>query len=334
MLGALFPGQGSQAVGMGRFLFDEFAIARTLFEEASDTLKVNFKSLCFDGPESDLQLTENTQPALLLVSTVSFKVLNSLMPLDIKVAAGHSIGEYSALVASDVLAFSDALRAVRRRGFEMQKAVPVGEGAMCAVLGLSDVIVEKMVAKVQEISGFKPLQAANFNAPGQVVVSGSAKAVEWMRNNVKAEWMAENFGVEAGKPKFIPLAVSAPFHCAMMAPAQTAMDHFLSGLRFAKPRFSVVQNLKAESSSDPTQIREWLVGQVSGSVRWTECQSAMIARGAHEYIEFGHGKVLAGLAKKIASLHPGIEVKVHGLNSLDDLKAIEASRTAAALTSV
>lgn len=321
MWGALFPGQGSQSVGMGRFLFEEFATARRLFEEASDTLSLNFKKLCFEGPEDQLQLTENTQPALLLVSTVSAQVVSEIMPLEIEAGAGHSVGEYAALVSAGVLSFSDALRSVKTRGQSMQRAVPVGTGAMCAVLGLSDQAVEKMCRLVEQQSGETPLEPANFNSPGQVVVSGSAKAIEWLRANVKPEWVAEHLGADAGRAKLIPLSVSAPFHCSLMKPAEAEMRTVLEATTFMVPRYSVVQNLTAETTLDTSVMRERLIGQISGAVLWTQCQEALLKRGINQYVEFGGGKVLAGLAKKIA----GDKARVYNLNSLDDLKALESA---------
>ncbi len=324
MWGALFPGQGSQSVGMGRFLFEEFQSARELFEQASDTLGQNFKKLCFEGPDADLQLTQNTQPALLLVSTASFRVLSEITPFTPQVAAGHSIGEYAALVASDVISFEAALKAVRRRGEEMQLAVPVGKGAMCAVLGVADETVRQLCQLVERESGLTPLEPANFNSPGQVVVSGSAEAVDWMRANVKHEWLMERLGPDAGKPKFIPLAVSAPFHCSLMKPAELAMEKVLTAIEFKMPRFHVVQNLTASSSSDPATIRSRLIGQISGAVLWSQCQSQMINSGVVRYVEFGNGKVLTGLLKKIAGEHPGLDVQSFNLNSLEDIKIAEA----------
>lgn len=321
MWGALFPGQGSQSVGMGKFLFEEFATARRLFEEASDALSFNFKKLCFDGPIDELQLTENTQPALLLVSTVSAQVVSELVPLKFEAAAGHSIGEYAALVMAGVIPFADGMRAVRFRGQAMQRAVPVGDGAMCAVLGPSDDVVKRLCALVEAQSQEKPLEPANFNCPGQVVVSGSAKAVDWMRANVNADWVTEHLGAEAGRIKLIPLAVSAPFHCSLMKPAENEMRHVLEEIAFAVPRVSVLQNLTAESSVDPKVIRDRLIGQISGAVLWTQCQEALLAKGCDRYVELGAGKVLAGLAKKIA----GERARVFGLNSLDDLKALEGA---------
>lgn len=318
--GALFPGQGSQSVGMGKFLFDEFQTARHLFEEAGDALKQDMKKLCFEGPESELQLTENTQPALVLVSTVTVRVAHEATGVQIEAGSGHSVGEYAALVHAGVLQFTDALQAVRARGRAMQKAVPVGQGAMCAVLGLQDDVVKKLCAEVEKASGF-PLEPANFNSPGQVVVSGSAKAVEWMRENVKAEWMSDKFGPDSGKPKFIPLAVSAPFHCRLMKPAEEEMAIVLKGISFSAPKTAVVQNLTASSANSPDEIREKLIGQISGAVLWTQCQQELLNRGLTKYVEFGAGRVLQGLAKKIA----GDQAQVFGLNSIADLKTLEAA---------
>lgn len=319
MWGALFPGQGSQSVGMGKFLFEEFATARRLFEEAGDTLKINFKKLCFEGPDSELQLTENTQPALLLVSTVTATCASELMPLKIEAAAGHSVGEYAALVSAGVLSFSSALRSVRTRGQAMQKAVPVGQGAMCAVLGLSDENAKKLCALVETQSGEKPLEPANFNCPGQVVVSGSAQAIEWMRTHVTADWVGKNLGADAGRAKLIPLSVSAPFHCSLMKPAENEMRAVLEAIEFNAPKYPVIQNYTAESSTDPKVIRDRLIRQISGAVLWTQCQQSLLNSGVHDYVEFGSGKILAGLAKKIA----GDKATVYGLNSLEDLKTLE-----------
>ncbi len=318
--GALFPGQGSQAVGMGKFLYDEFQTARHVFEEAGDVLKQDMRKLCFEGPDSDLQVTENTQPALVLVSTVTSRIVLETLGLRVEAAAGHSVGEYSALVQAEVLTFQDALLAVRARGRAMQKAVPIGQGGMCAVLGLSDENVKTLCQEVESASGF-PIEPANFNSPGQVVVSGSSKAIEWMRQNVKQDWLIEKLGLEAGKPKFIPLAVSAPFHCRLMKPAEEEMKVVLGKMNFSAPRFSVIQNISASSSEFPDEICNNLVGQISGPVLWTSCQNALLARGISKFVELGGGRVLAGLAKKIA----GDRAQVYGMNSIADLKALEAA---------
>ena len=317
---ALFPGQGSQSVGMGRFLFEHFPTAKQTFEEASDTLQINFKKLCFEGPESDLQLTENTQPALLLVSTATFRVINHELGVQISAAAGHSVGEYAAAVASGALSFTDGLRAVRVRGEAMQKAVPVGEGSMAAVLGLTDEQVIRLCAWTEKQSGFKPLEAANFNAPGQVVISGSSKAIEWLRANGKPDTVADAFPEGFPRLKLIPLAVSAPFHCSLMKPAGDEMRHVLRETLFNDARFPIVQNVTAHETRDANILRENLVKQVSGAVRWTQCIARLKAMGTTRSIEFGAGKVLSGLAKKIDSASP----PPFNINALEDIKTLEA----------
>jgi [acyl-carrier-protein] S-malonyltransferase len=320
MWAALFPGQGSQSVGMGRFLFDNFAIARQTFEEASDTLKVDFKKLCFEGPESDLQLTHNTQPALLLVSTATFRVVDSTMGIKIGAAAGHSVGEYAAVVTAGAVRFTDALKAVRVRGQEMQKAVPVGEGGMVAVMGLTDDQVIRLCQWSQENSGLKPIEPANFNAPGQVVISGSQKVIDWMKSNAKPEI----FAPETPRMKLIPLSVSAPFHCSLMKPAEEAMSKILDDTEFSNSNWMVVQNVTAQETQDAATLRANLVKQVSGAVRWTQCMHRLKALGTTKMIEFGSGKVLSGLAKKIDSEGP----QPFNINSLEDMKNLEKEATA------
>lgn len=319
MWAALFPGQGSQSVGMGRFLYDNFKSAKVSFEEASDTLKQDFKKLCFEGPDSDLALTENTQPALLLVSKVTFDAVQEVAGTKFSAAAGHSIGEYAAFTTSGVLNFSDALRAVRQRGQAMQKAVPVGEGAMLAVLGLDDEDVIAMCAWAEKQSGLKPIEPANFNSPGQVVVSGSAKLAAWIRENAKPElFMAP--GKTAGRMKLIPLNVSAPFHCSMMKPAEEKMREVLTATNFSRANWPIVQNFTAEATQDPATLREQIIRQVSGAVRWTQCMQNLKKSGATQFIEMGSGKVLAGLAKKIDPV-----AKVFNVNSLEELKNLESA---------
>ena len=318
MWAALFPGQGSQSVGMGRFLFDNFPVARHLFEEASDTLKLDFKKLCFEGPEADLQLTENTQPALLLVSTSTFRVIQEISDLKIGAAAGHSIGEYAAVVTADSVRFSDALRAVRTRGQAMQKAVPVGQGGMVAVMGLSDSQVEELCRWTTKTSGLGPIEPANFNSPGQVVVSGSQKALEWMRANAKADLFASG-EAPAPRMKLIALSVSAPFHCSLMKPAEETMAQVLEATAFTSSAWPIVQNVTAQETKDGNTLRTNLIHQVSGAVRWTQCMQKLKGMGATGYIEFGSGKVLSGLAKKIDSSGP----TPLNINSLDDIKLVE-----------
>lgn len=320
MWGALFPGQGSQSVGMGKFLFENFKSTREIFEEAGDTLKTDFKKLCFEGPESDLGLTENTQPALLLVSTATFRVVSETTSLALTAGAGHSVGEYAALVAAGTLKFSDAMRAVRTRGQEMQRAVPIGQGSMCAVIGLTDEQTEKLCKWVETQSGHKPLSPANFNAPGQVVVSGSAKAIEWLLANPPKDL----FAPESPKLRLIPLKVSAPFHCSLMKPAEEAMGIVLNETKFLHAKWPVVQNLSATESSQPERLKTELIGQVTGPVKWTQCMQRLTHLGVQRTIEFGSGKVLAGLSKKIDSnAAPTLNV-----NSLDDLKNLESTAKA------
>lgn len=324
MWGALFPGQGSQQVGMGRFLFDEFAIAKQTFEEASDALSLNFKKLCFEGPESDLALTENTQPALLLVSTATFRVIEAELGIKIGVAAGHSIGEYAAVVTAGAMAFQDGMRAVRIRGQAMQRAVPVGQGGMVAVLNLSEDQVLQLCAFAEEGSGHKPLEPANFNAPGQIVISGSQIAIDYLMANQKSDELMKRFAPETPRMRLIPLTVSAPFHCSLMKPAEEEMRAVLNDTKFNDAKWPIVQNVTALESTTGATLRDNLVKQVSGAVRWTQCMARMKELGATRTIEFGAGRVLAGLAKKIDSATPG----PFNINALEDLKALEAALNA------
>jgi [acyl-carrier-protein] S-malonyltransferase len=315
MWAALFPGQGSQSVGMGRFLFDNFQLAREIFEEAGDTLKIDFKKLCFEGPESDLQLTENTQPALLLVSTATFRVVQSTTGVKIAAGAGHSIGEYAAVVAAGAMKFTDALKAVRVRGQAMQRAVPVGQGGMVAVMGLSDEQIIKLCQWSEETSGLKPIEPANFNAPGQIVISGSQKLIDWMRANAKADI----FAPETPRLKLVPLSVSAPFHCSLMKPAEEEMSLVLNQTEFADAQWPIVQNVTAKESTSAPVLRENLIRQISGAVRWTQCMTRLKALGTTRMIEFGAGKVLTGLSKKIDSTAE----TPFNINTLDDIKTLE-----------
>lgn len=318
MFTVVFPGQGSQQPGMGRFLFENFKIAKETFEEGSDALGIDMQKLCFEGSEADLALTENTQPALLLVSTTTQRVLKSEYGISPVAAAGHSIGEYAAMVAAGVTNFSDSMRAVRTRGQAMQSAVPVGKGGMVALLGLEPDQVETLCKYVIKNSGMGPLSPANFNCPGQIVISGSQQAIDWLKDNFKPELI----WAEAPKrAKMIPLAVSAPFHCEMMMPAEEKMRSVLTEMSFQNAQFPIIQNFHAQAETKGDVLRENLIRQVSAPVRWTQSMEVLKSMGHSKIIECGAGKVINGLLKKI----DGEFFTVLNTNSIEDLKSIEES---------
>ena len=287
MLAYLFPGQGSQKVGMGQDLVEAFDVARRTFEEADDALGDELSAICFEGPEEQLRLTQNTQPAILTMSVAVLRVLIEQRP-DLKPAlvAGHSLGEYSALVATGALSFADAVRSVRARGRLMQQAVPAGEGAMSAITGLSSEQVAKVCSERTRPDAV--VQPANFNAPSQTVISGHAGAVEAAAGALK----------EAGA-KITPLPVSAPFHCALMQPAADGLAEVLAPLSVQAPSVPVVTNVEAQPNQDADRIKALLVSQVTAPVRWVETVQAIIAAGVDTALELGPGKVLFGLARKI-----------------------------------
>lgn len=290
----IFPGQGSQAVGMGRDLAAAFPAARLVFEEVDETLKQKLSKLMFEGPEAELTLTANAQPALMAVSVAVLRVLETDAKLDLGTAvafvAGHSLGEYSALAAARSFSLADAARLLRLRGDAMQKAVPVGDGAMAAVLGLDVEAVQAIAAEAAKAPDgtTEVCQSANDNAPGQVVLSGAKAAVG------RAIDIAKSKGKRA-----IPLPVSAPFHCAMMKPAADAMAEALAQTTMAPPRVPLVANVTAAAVSDPATIRELLIQQVTAMVRWRESCLYMKGHGVDTVVELGAGKVLTGLAKRI-----------------------------------
>lgn len=318
---AVFPGQGSQSVGMGKSYYDEFKEARATFEEASDALSVDMAKLCFEGPDEALQLTENTQPAILTASTALFRVLEAKLGFVPKATSGHSVGEYGALVSSGVLSFGDAVRAVRARGRAMQRAVPVGQGAMAAVMGLTEDQLSSVCERAVEVAQTGPLSAANYNAPGQIVVSGSKGTLDWLKSQLTSQWLKEEFGIDA-RPKLIPLAVSAPFHCELMRPAEEEMAILLKQTQFSSPKFPVVQNTTAQAAESVDQIRDELIKQISRPVRWVDCQHELLRLGARAFVEVGSGKVLAGLAKK--TLAETEDFKMFNLNSVEELKLFES----------
>ncbi|MFZ5791763.1 MAG: ACP S-malonyltransferase [Pseudomonadota bacterium] len=290
----VFPGQGSQAVGMGRALAEAFPAARHVLEEVDDALGQHLSRLIAEGPEAELTLTENAQPALMAVSMAVLRVLTSegRFRLREKAAfvAGHSLGEYSALAAAGALSLADAARLLKRRGRAMQRAVPVGEGAMAALLGLDRDAAEEIVAEAREQrTAEEVIGVANDNAPGQVVVSGHKAAVE----------RAVAVAAARGARRSVMLPVSAPFHCALMRPAAEEMREALADTAIMMPEVPVVANVTAAPVSDPETIRRLLVEQVTGLVRWRESVLAMKAAGVEELIEVGAGKVLTGLTKRI-----------------------------------
>jgi len=302
-LAFIFPGQGSQYVGMGKELCENFSAAKQIFEEADDALHTSISGLCFKGPEEALKLTENTQPAVLTASIAALKVLQGEKGLTPQFTAGHSLGEYSALVASGTLAFSEAVKIVRLRGRFMQEAVPVGEGAMAAVLGMEREQVEKLC---EELSCGEVLSPANFNCPGQIVIAGHSTAVERAIGRIKQE----------GK-KAVSLPVSAPFHSPLMKPAGERLEKALEEISVSNLNIPVVTNVEAEINSSKERVRGLLVAQVSSPVRWEESMRKMIEKGIEEVVEIGPGKVLSGLMKRIDN-----RVETRNIEDLQTLKKI------------
>jgi [acyl-carrier-protein] S-malonyltransferase len=304
----VFPGQGSQAVGMGRELAAAFAAARDTFQEVDEALGQKLSGVMFDGPESELTLTENAQPALMAMSLAVVRVLEREGGLDltrqVAFVAGHSLGEYSALAAARAFSLGDAARLLKRRGLAMQRAVPVGVGAMAALLGL-DLDVARAVAAAAAQG--EVCDVANDNGAGQVVVSGHRGAVE----------RAVTLAAEQGARRSVMLPVSAPFHCALMAPAADEMERALTEVRLAAPVVPLVANVTAAATVDPDTIRRLLIQQVTGLVRWRESVLEMKEQGVGELVEVGAGRVLSGLAKRIDR-----ELTVFALGSPAEIEAL------------
>lgn len=305
----IFPGQGAQAVGMGKDFYDNFDTARKLFDEADDALGYSIKRMCFEGSEDDLKLTANTQPAILVVSVIVSELLKS-EGVTADIAGGHSLGEYSALVAAGSLKFRDAVILVHKRGQFMQEAVPVGEGAMAAIIGLDDETIIKICAAASE---FGAVQAVNFNCPGQTVIAGKVRGVEVAVEQLKS----------AGAKKAVILPVSAPFHSTLMAPAAIKLAAELDKVELVDAAFPVAANVNGQLETSAADIKQNLVTQADNPVKWIACVEAMKNFGAETFIECGPGKTLCGfnrrIDKKIRSLN--VEDLDSFKKTLDALKA-------------
>jgi len=305
VIALLFPGQGSQKVGMGRELAAQVPASRAVFEAADRALGESLSAVCFDGPEDRLALTENTQPAILTASVAGARLLASA-GITPDIVAGHSLGEYSAHVVAGTMAFEDAVRIVRRRGQYMQEAVPVGQGAMAAVLGASRDIVEQACLDAAEGEVVSP---ANFNAPGQVVIAGTAPAVARASERAKA----------LGARRVVPLAVSAPFHCALMKPAELKLAPELRALRVSNPSVPIVANVDAQPKTTAVAGIEALIAQIAAPVQWEAVVERLASAGVRAYVEVGPGTVLSGLVKKIDRA-----ARVAALESPEQLAAVAA----------
>ena len=304
----LFPGQGSQAVGMGSEFYNNFDVVKKIYKEADDRLNFQLSKLILQGPDEDLKLTKNTQPAILTVSFSIYKVLKDEFNFDVKkfsCLAGHSLGEYSALVCAEALNFNDALFLLHERGKAMQNAVPVGDGSMIAVLGTKIEVINDLIKNCQ--SDKKICEIANDNADGQVIISGNNSGIESFKEELKKN-----------KIKSLPLKVSAPFHCSLMKPAAENMREKINQINFKKPIYDIINNVSAESESNPQKIKQILIEQIYSTVRWRESIINISKNGVHNYVEIGPGKVLSGMVKRTIS-----KVNCFSINSIADIKNLK-----------
>ena len=308
MSALLFPGQGSQIVGMGSEFYSNFELVKKIFKEADEKLNYRISKLILEGPESDLQLTKNTQPAILTVSYSIFKVLKEEFNFNFssfKYFAGHSLGEYSALVCSGSLNFSDALYLLHERGKAMQEAVPVGKGKMIAILGIKTEEVMNILKSTETEKGV--CEIANDNAEGQVIVSGNKEKVDFLQNILKEK-----------KIKSIPLKVSAPFHCSLMKPAENIMRDKIAKTKFINPLFKIINNVTATPETNSENIKELLVKQISSTVKWRDSIINMSKAGVKNFIEIGPGKALSGMVKRTIK-----DANCFSINSITDIKNLK-----------
>jgi [acyl-carrier-protein] S-malonyltransferase len=308
MSALLFPGQGSQVVGMGSEFYEQFDLVKKIFKQADEKLQYPISKIILDGPEEQLQLTKITQPAILTVSYSIFRVLKDEFNFDLssfKYFAGHSLGEYSALVCSDSLNINDALYLLHERGKAMQEAVPVGKGSMIAVLGMQTNDLRELLLKRKDDKGV--CEIANDNADGQVIISGSKDSVQSLQNTLK-----EN------KIKSIPLKVSAPFHCSLMKPAAKIMEEKINNVKFNDPKFKIVNNVTAKSENNSDIIKKLLIDQIFSTVKWRESLINMSKSGVENFIEIGPGKVLNGMIKRTIK-----KANCFSINSIADIKNLK-----------
>ena len=309
MKALIFPGQGSQSVGMGNELYKKFDLVKKVFKEADEKLNYSISKIILDGPDSDLKLTKNTQPAILTISYSIFKLITEEFNIDLKkditFYAGHSLGEYSALVASRSLSFTDAVLLLHQRGKLMQEAVPNGKGSMIAVMGLDLKEINKFIDEISSDKGV--CEVANDNSYSQIILSGDKSAIEEISKNLKNN-----------KKKSIPLPVSAPFHCSLMKPAAKKMQKNIFETNFKNPIVQIVSNVTAQSTKNSDDIKKLLVEQIFSKVRWRESIEYMINNGVKEFIEIGPGKILSGLVKRIND-----KVSSKSLNTIDEIQNLK-----------